>query len=127
VSLRPQARRQALTGDRRHAAAPATGAHLHAPTLDSLFSDAANLLGSRPFFTIQAAVEAAMDYLADCDEFMSRLEVHTRSRLGRPRRQSTVADDTVFDDLMVELMTAVQDRLTDSVRLDLPQRPVSSR
>ena len=125
MSLRPQARRHALTGTRRHTAALAEGAPLQAPALDGLFNDAANLLGSRASFTIRAAVEAAMDYLADCDEFMSRLEVHVRSRLGRPRRQSTATDDTVFDDLMVELMTAVQDRLTDWVRLDLPQRRVS--
>ena len=127
MSLPPQARRQARSGDRRHIAAPVKEAHPNAPALDAFFDDAANLLGSCPSFTIQAAVEAAMDYLADRDEFMSRLEVHARSRLGRPRRQSTVADDTVFDALMVELMTAVQDRLTEWVRLDLPQRPVSRR
>src|SRR5439155_1193350 len=107
---------------RRHAFAPAEDVELRAPALDNLFYDAAKLLGNSPSFATQAAVEAAMDYLAECDDFMSRLEAHARSRLGRARRQDTNADDTAFDDLMVDLMIAVQDRVTDWVRLDLPSR-----
>ncbi|TMG02713.1 MAG: hypothetical protein E6I02_03985 [Chloroflexi bacterium] len=126
MSLQPQARRpgQTLTGKRRHAFAPAEDVELRAPALDNLFYDAAKLLGNSPSFATQAAVEAAMDYLAECDDFMSRLEAHARSRLGRARRQDTNADDTAFDDLMVDLMIAVQDRVTDWVRLDLPRRAV---
>jgi len=127
VSLQPQARRpgQTLTGRRRHAFAPAEDIALRVPARDHLFYDAAKLLGNCPSFATQAAVEAAMDYLAECDDFMARLEAHARLRLGRARKQDTNADDTAFDDLMVDLMIAVQDRVTDWVRLDLPRRAIT--
>ena len=116
---------QTLTAKRRHAVKLADDAELSGPALDHIFSDAAKLLESQPWSATHAAVEAAMDYLAECDEFMSSLEANAHSRLGRPRRQATDADDTVFDDLVVDLMIAVQARVTGWVRLDLPGRSAS--
>jgi hypothetical protein len=124
VRLQPRAKRpgQTLTAKRRHAVAPARRAWDDESALDSLFLSAAELLGSQPFVVRQAAVEAAMDYLAECEEFMSALEGRAGSQLGRPRRQDANADDTVFDDLMVDLMIAVQERVAGWIRLDPPGR-----
>jgi len=58
--------------------------------------------------------EAAMDYLATRAEFMLRLESRVESELGRA---SAGAEDAPFEELMVDLMTAVQSRLESTVSL----------
>jgi hypothetical protein len=112
VSISPQGRKTgvALTRNRNKKASARRAGHTKraAVSIDKLYKRASFLLASCTIKLVRKDVEAAMDYLAANDEFMRLMESRAESLLTRP---STGPEDSPFEDLMVDTMTALQDRL----------------
>jgi len=118
VSISPHDRKTgaALTRKRNEIARRAGHAPRAAFSVDKLFKRATFLLASCSIKPVRKDVEAAMDYLASDDEFMRLMETRAESLLCRP---STGPEDSPFEDLMVDTMTALQERLAKQA-LPLP-------
>lgn len=98
--------------DGRHLAL-ADGASRSAPSADMVFGRVAALLASFSPVMANAAAEAAMDYLADHHDFMDLLASRVGAALGR---DSFGPEDVPFEELMVDLMTELQQRLESQMR-----------
>jgi hypothetical protein len=112
VSISPQARKTgaALTRNRNKSQARRSGHAARASiSIDKLYKRATFLLGSCTIKPVRSDVEAAMDYLAADDEFMRMMETRAESLLCRP---SSGPEDSAFEDLVVDSMTALEERLS---------------
>ena len=79
-----------------------------AQAVDALMDQADELLSGCSWLTRDPEEEAAMDLLADREEFIDLVEEAAQSLLLRP---SHGPGDVEFEAVMVELMGAVQSRL----------------
>jgi hypothetical protein len=111
VSISPQERKSGVGLTRiRNKTTTRRGGHASrgAVSVDKLYKRASFLLASCTIEPVRKDIEAAMDYLASNDEFMRLMESRAESLLTRP---STGPEDSPFEDLMVDTMTALQERL----------------
>lgn len=111
MSISPHERQTgvALTRNRNKSNARRAGhAQRAAVSVDKLYKRATFLLGSCTIKPVRKDIEAAMDYLASNDDFMRLMESRAESLLTR---RSTGAEDSPFEDVMVDTMTALQERL----------------
>jgi hypothetical protein len=110
VSISPHSRKTgvALTRKRNETARRAGHATRAAVSVDKLYKRATFLLGSCTIKVVRKDIEAAMDYLASDDDFMRMMESRAESLLCRP---SHGPEDSPFEDVMVDTMTALQERL----------------
>src|SRR5437867_9503393 len=76
--------------------------------VDVLVEIASRILKNVMLPVLTADQEVAMDYLAECDEFMTLLEENAAFILGR---SSFGPGDADFERAMVDLMDAAQSRL----------------
>jgi len=79
-----------------------------AVSIDTLYKRASFILGSCTIKPVRKDIEAAMDYLAAENDFMGMMEARAESLLCRP---SNGPEDSPFEDLIVDTMTALQERL----------------
>ena len=77
-------------------------------SIDKLYKRASFMLGSCTIKPVRKDIEAAMDYLAADNDFMGMMEARAESLLCRP---SNGPEDSPFEDLLVDTMTALQERL----------------
>ena len=77
-------------------------------SIDKLYKRASFMLGSCTIRPVRKDVEAAMDYLAADNDFMHMMESRAAALLCR---EPTGPEDSPFEDLMVDTMTALQERL----------------
>ena len=77
-------------------------------SIDKLYKRASFLLGSCTIKPVRKDVEAAMDYLAADNDFMDMMEARAEALLCRA---STGPEDSPFEDVIVDTMTALQERL----------------
>jgi len=110
VSISPHDRKAgvALTRKRNEKARRAGHTPRVVMSVDKLYKRASFLLGSCTIKPVRKDVEAAMDYLAADNDFMGMMEARAASLLCR---ESTGPEDSPFEDLMVDTMTALQERL----------------
>ena len=77
-------------------------------SIDKLYKRASFLLAECTIKAVRKDIEAAMDYLAADSDFMRMMESRAEALLCRP---STGPEDSPFEDVIVDTMTALQDRL----------------
>jgi hypothetical protein len=77
-------------------------------SLDKLYKRASFVLGSCTIRPVREDVEAAMDYLAADNDFMGMMEARAEALLCRP---SSGPEDSPFEDVIVDTMTALEERL----------------
>jgi hypothetical protein len=82
------------------------------PAIDRLVKEAAGLLASCPFDIPRTDVEAAIDYLTSHEDFMALLDHRAESLL---HRQFAGPGDSAFEEIIVDALTLLQDRLADVV------------
>ena len=77
-------------------------------SVDKLYKRASFLIGSCTIQPVREDVEAAMDYLAADNGFMGMMEARAEGLLCRP---SSGPEDSPFEDVIVDTMTALEERL----------------
>lgn len=77
-------------------------------SIDKLYKRASFLLASSTIPPVRKDIEAAMDYLAAENEFMGMMEARAAALLCR---ESTGPEDSPFEDVIVDTMTALEERL----------------
>jgi hypothetical protein len=110
VSISPHDRKAgvALTRKRTEKARRAGHTPRVVVSIDKLYKRASFLLAECTIKPVRKDVEAAMDYLAADNDFMHMMEGRAETLLCRP---SNGPEDSPFEDLMVDTMTALQERL----------------
>jgi len=110
VSISPHDRTAgvALTRKRNEKARRAGHTPRAVISIDQLYKRASFLVASCTIKPVRKDVEAAMDYLAAENDFMGMMEARAESLLCRP---SNGPEDSPFEDLIVDTMTALQERL----------------
>ena len=110
MSISPHDRKAgvALTRKRNEKARHAGHTPRVVVSIDKLYKRASFVLGSCTVKPVRKDIEAAMDYLAADDDFMHMMESRAAGLLCR---EPTGPEDSPFEDLMVDTMTALQERL----------------
>jgi hypothetical protein len=98
----------ALTRKRNEKARRAGHTPRVAISIDEVYKRASFLLASCTIKPVRKDIEAAMDYLAADNDFMHMMESRAETLLCRP---SNGPEDSPFEDLIVDTMTALQERL----------------
>jgi len=110
VSISPHDRKAGVALTRKRNEKPRHAGHTPRTviSLDKLYKRASFMLGSCTIKPVRKDVEAAMDYLAADNDFMHMMESRAAALLCR---EPTGPEDSPFEDLMVDAMTALQERL----------------
>jgi hypothetical protein len=114
VSIPPHLRKPgaALTRNQPYRGSPRRHASTGRPAIERLLKEAAALLAACPFDIPRADVEAAIDYLASREDFMALLDLRAESIL---RRRSAGPEDAAFEEIIVDALTVLQERLSQVV------------